>query len=146
MREFQERNKFKNILFSKGILIALSIGILFFGHATWKVYVRERDSAASVVRSQTQLAKLKDREMLLKSELERLNTEEGIEEEIRSKYGVSKPGEQMIIIVDPEEATTTTLQESETWWDKFKGVFERKEKAKDKANIEDQKVEIMDVE
>ncbi|MES2437206.1 MAG: septum formation initiator family protein [Patescibacteria group bacterium] len=123
MREFQERKKFKHILYSKTTVIVMALMVLFFARAAWGVYQKEQESAANVVRARAEMLKLKDREDLLKSELSRLNTEDGIEEEIRSKYGVTKPGEQMIIIVDQTTPTTTIMQEPEGWWDKFKNIF-----------------------
>jgi cell division protein FtsB len=123
MREFQERKKFKHILYSRATVIVVAFLVLFFARAAWGVYQKERESAANVVQAKAELLKLKDRENLLKSELSRLGTEEGIEEEIRSKYGVSKPGEHMIIIVDQTTPTTTIMQEEDGWWQKFKNIF-----------------------
>jgi cell division protein FtsB len=123
MREFQGRNKYKRILYSKGAAVVLGIFILLVSRATWGVYKKEQESAANTIRAQSELKKLQDRETLLDSELTRLQTDAGIEEEIRSKYSVSKPGENMIIIVDPAATSTAPVQPEESWWGKFKKWF-----------------------
>ncbi|MBA3550684.1 septum formation initiator family protein [Patescibacteria group bacterium] len=123
MREFQEKKKFKKILYSKGMVITLLILIIFFARATYGVYQKQEESSANTFRAAGELKRLVDRQTLLDSELARLSTDEGIEEEIRAKYGVSKPGEEVLIIVDPDKATTTEILEEESLWGKFKNLF-----------------------
>ena len=124
MREFQEKKRVKNLLYSRVTIVILFILILFFAHATWGVYKKERESAANVVRAQNELKRITDREALLNSEIARLNTEDGIEEEIRTKYGVAKPGEQVLIITETEKPTTTPIIEEKSWWQNFLGWFQ----------------------
>jgi cell division protein FtsB len=123
MREFQEKKRFRRILYSKGTLAVLFILILFFARASWQLYKKERESAANAVQSQNALNRLEDRQKVLNDEIARLQTDEGVEEEIRAKYGVSKPGEQVLIIVDDKKATTTEEKPKETWWQKVKSWF-----------------------
>ncbi len=123
MREFQDKKRLRKLLYSKLSVWALLIMILFFAHATWKVYQKSRASAAYTAQAEISLKKLKDRQNVLTSELSRLDTEEGVEEEIRAKYGVSKPGEEMVIIVDARAATSTKMQPEAGWWNKFKKLF-----------------------
>jgi len=122
MREFQHKRQYKKFLYSKFTVFCLIIITLFSARAVWKVYTKEQESAANVVRAEGQLKRLKDRQELLESEIERLKTSEGQEEEIRSKYNVSRPGEQLLIIVN-DDTPTTTPEKSESWWDKFIGIF-----------------------
>ncbi len=123
MREFQEKKKFKKILYSKGMVITLVVLIIFFARATYGVYKKQEESSANSYRAANELKRLVDRQTLLNSELARLSTNEGIEEEIRAKFGVSKPGEEVLIIVDPDKATTTEIIEEESLWGKFKNFF-----------------------
>ncbi|MDQ3076627.1 MAG: septum formation initiator family protein [bacterium] len=123
MREFQEKKKFKKILYSKGMVITLLILIIFFARATYGVYQKQEESSANTLQAAGELKRLVDRQTLLNTELARLSTNEGIEEEIRAKFGVSKPGEEVLIIVDPHKATTTEIIEEESLWGKFKNLF-----------------------
>jgi cell division protein FtsB len=123
MREFQEKKRFRKILYSKGTVLGLCILILFFGHATWNVYKKQAESAANALQAQNALQKLEERQKVLDAELKKLNSEEGIEEEIRSKFGVSKPGEQILIIIEDKKATTSAEEMQQTWWEKVKELF-----------------------
>ncbi|MBX4198610.1 septum formation initiator family protein [Candidatus Parcubacteria bacterium] len=123
MREFQEKKRFKRILYSKGTIFVLVIAIVFFSRATWGVYKKEQESAANALQAENSLKRLEDRQKVLNDELTKLQTEEGVEEEIRSKYGVSKPGERVLIIVDDQKATTSLEVPKKGLWQKFKGLF-----------------------
>lgn len=123
MREFQEKKRFRRYLYSKGAVAMLLVLVIFFGRASWGVYKKEQESAANAAQAQVSLKRLEDRQKILTHELNRLKTDEGIEEEIRSKFGVSKPGEQVIIIVDDRKSTTTEPEPEPTWWEKIKGAF-----------------------
>jgi cell division protein FtsB len=123
MREFQEKGKYKRILYSKIVVIILAVLILFFAKATYGVYKKQLESKANALQAISELQKLQDREKLLNSELTRLSTHEGVEEEIRAKYGVSKPGEEMIIIVDNSKPTTTSTIEKKGFWNSIKNIF-----------------------
>ena len=123
MREFQEKKRVKHILYSRTSVVILFFLILFFANAAWKVYEKERESAANAVRAQNELQRLKDREQVLTREIARLSTDQGIEEEIRSKYSVSKKGEQLLVIIDKEKATTTPEEAPQGWWQRFLSWF-----------------------
>jgi cell division protein FtsB len=123
MREFQEKKRFRKFLYSKTMACILIVLILFFTRATWGVYKKQRETAANAMQAQNALQRLEDRQALLDREITKLKTDEGVEEEIRSKYGVSKPGEQVLIIVDTEKATSTQEELRQTWWDKVRGLF-----------------------
>jgi cell division protein FtsB len=123
MREFQDKKRIKRLLYSKPAVIILAIAIVFFGNATWGLYKKEKESAANALIAEKELAKLQDRQQLLNSEIDRLHTDAGIEEEIRSKYSVSKSGENVVIIVDKDQNQNVPTQQKEGWWDKFKNLF-----------------------
>ncbi len=124
MREFQVRHKIRNFLYSKGVAIILVVMIIFLGKATWGVFQKERESAENAVQSNRELTKLDDRKNLLEAEIGRLSTDEGVEEEIRSKYNVSKPGEHFLIIVDAATTSTSTDSVAEpSLWEKLKRFF-----------------------
>lgn len=123
MLEFQTRKKVRNAVYSKGMAVALLALALVVARATWGVYAKERDSAASRARAEAELAKLNERAAALGAELERLRTDEGLEREIRDTYSVAKPGEKVVIIVDQQSSTTSTTTEREGWWGRFRQFF-----------------------
>ena len=124
MREFQDKKRLRNLLYSPLTLIILVILILFFIHATWNVYKKERDSAANALEAQQQLVRIQERNTVLTENIAKLSTDEGVEEEIRQQFGVAKPGEHMLIIVGPPGATTSAAATStRSWWQKVVSWF-----------------------
>jgi len=124
MREFQEKNRYKRILYSRIGIVLVLILIVIFAKATFGVYKKEKESAANTLQAQEELKKLEDRQEVLTKEIDRLQTDAGIEEEIRSKYSVSKPDENLLIIVDEEKEKQMPIQEKQGWWNKFKKIFQ----------------------
>ena len=88
---------------------------------TWLLYgiVRKEEIARRAVReTKVELANLESRKTTLNQNLAELSTERGHEATLRQTYGVAKPGEGVIIVVPPKEATSTP---SLPWWRKFLG-------------------------
>lgn len=88
---------------------------------TWLLYgiIRKEEIARrAVAETKAELQNLETRKEILNQNLAELNTERGHEATLRQTYGVAKPGEGVIIVVPPKEATSTpTLP----WWRKFLG-------------------------
>jgi cell division protein FtsB len=127
MREFQAKKRFRKIVNSKIIVVGLLVLLVFMLQATWNVFKKQQDSAANVSEASRELKKLEDRQQLLETEIARLSTDAGIEEEIRSKFSVLKPGENLIVIVDEKGSSTVEVQKQESWWGKFKNLFNKSE-------------------
>lgn len=100
MLEFYEKRKLKRLLYSKPVIIALCIPAVFLLSVTWNAYNKEREAYANMLTASAELDRLKEREATLSQEIERLSTQRGVEEELREKYEVGKPGERMIVLVD----------------------------------------------
>ena len=128
MREFQEKKKIKRRIYSKTTVIILIIVLLLFAQGTWRIYLKEKESRQNLERVESQLSTLTERKDTLTAQIERLNTEQGKEDEIRSKFQVSKPGEQVLVIVD-KDSTPTTTPKVGVWssiWSKILGIFGKK--------------------
>ena len=128
MREFQEKRKIKRRIYSKTTVIILAIILLLFVEGTWKVYQKDRKSGQNLDRVNSELSSLSARQIALNAEISRLKTDQGTEDEIRSKYDVSKPGEQVLVIVD-KEATTTATSTGNSWshfWSEILSFFGKK--------------------
>ncbi len=115
MLEFQEKRRLVRILSSKITIAVLLVLIFFVARGTWGVYQKESDSRKKLVVAERAHAELADRQDALVAQVAALKTERGVEEEIRSRYELSKPGEEVALIVD--EATTTEEEVPvRTWW------------------------------
>lgn len=103
-------------------LSLLALGALTFllVKGAFGVMVKERESALRVRTLEEESTKIDSRETELREEMARLQTEEGILEEIRDKFSVTREGEYVAIIVDEKRAATTTeLSTGERlrdWW------------------------------
>lgn len=118
MTPLQWKRLFARIIVWLVLLVAFS-AILLLGATTWRVYVREREASDEHRNEVQALTELKDRKMLLEDDLEQLGTERGIEEEVRKRFPVVRPGETEILIVVPKDSKNPTSTEKQGFWDSF---------------------------
>ncbi|MEK7589985.1 MAG: septum formation initiator family protein [Patescibacteria group bacterium] len=122
--DFHEKRKFKRLLYSKITLIILGLIVIWLSFVVWSMYEKERDTRLKRIEQREILNELEGRESSLREEIERLSTERGIEEEVRSKFEVGKDGEEIIIIVDNPEGENAEKKETEkTFWQKMYNWF-----------------------
>lgn len=122
--DFHEKRKFKRLLYSKITLIILGLIVIWLSFVVWSMYEKERDTRLKRIEQREILNELEGRESSLREEIERLSTERGIEEEVRSKFEVGKDGEEIIIIVDnPEGANAEKKETEKTFWQKMYNWF-----------------------
>ena len=100
MREFQEKRKFKKIIYSGWLQIILGIILLALIFPTVKVYKKSRISADKSKEIKEEITKLEKRNVELGAEAARLESESGREGEIRKRFDVAKPGEKILVIID----------------------------------------------
>ena len=102
-----------------GILALLAI-LLVALSGVWDVYQKERESRTLREQSERQASELSQQASSLHENIAKLQTDRGKETVLREQYNVGKRGEQLIIIVEPEqpqpiEATSTIMR----WVHKF---------------------------
>lgn len=116
MKELQQRQKFKRRLYSMpslAIALVLSVALV---RGAYGILLTERESSREVGLLAAEVGALSAREVVLKAAIQKLQTEEGIEEEIKSKFNVAKPGEQVAVIVDRPERAASTTEQKVPWW------------------------------
>lgn len=120
-----KKKQVKRRIYSKPVLIVLLILLFFVAKAVWNAYEKASIARANVVTAQRELDELEIRYTEVEQDLKRFDTEEGIEAEIRSTYGLAREGEQVIIIVDEEENASTTMEEIQkrSFWQIIKDIF-----------------------
>ena len=112
----------RNIVYSKPILALLTIVAIFSIYVVWGAYQKEYDTRERWGGRAAVLDELKDRESGLQLEINRLETEKGIEAEIRSKFEVARSGENVIVIVEPPEEEATVIPEKKSLWRRIFGL------------------------
>jgi len=100
-----------------GLLVLAIVWLLFLIFGIYRKQVVARHAAKE---TQAQLAILQEREGTLRANLAELNTTRGHEATLRETYGVARPGEEVIIVVPPKEATSTPPL---PWWKRALGWF-----------------------
>jgi cell division protein FtsB len=84
------------------VIILLILAVLFL-KGVWGVYEKQRLTKENLNKVAADLKNLQEREKMLSTEIDWLKTKGGTEQEIREKYGLVKPGEEVIVIVDDEK-------------------------------------------
>ena len=96
----------RKVAYSWPTVIILFIITFFILRATWRIYgVWDRSRANSREASSRYEANLR-RSQELETEVSRLGTERGLEEELRRNFPIVKPGEEVVIILG-DKATST---------------------------------------
>lgn len=123
MREFERKKKVKKIMYSRTIIFGLFILLLFFMHATYGVYKKERLTRINLEQVENEKSNLDNRYYALEKSVAYLQTDEGVESEIRNKFRAVKPGEQVAIIVNTEVKKEPLLKKNQSFWMKIKDFF-----------------------
>ncbi len=121
MLEFQDKKRFRRILYSRVVFALVLISGLFVGKATFDMYRSDNLTAEKRRIAEDELMAVKGRESLLRAQIISLKTERGVEEELREKFRVVKNGEGVIIVVDQEKKESTTTKSGFTRF--FKWFF-----------------------
>lgn len=125
MKEFQRRRFLRNIVYSKITSFALLIVLVFVSYQTFNLYKKSRQAVWRNNKVEVELGKLNNRKDYLESEVARLNTDVGAEEELREKFQVAKPGEKVLIILDQKEDNQNDEKDADnkSFFKRFLGLF-----------------------
>lgn len=115
MLDFQQKRKLRGVLYNRVTLIILAIFVLISLRSVWVVYGKQRESDELRNNAADRVTALSQREAELQGQLSRLQTEQGIEAEIRSKFSVAKHNENVVVIVDDAASTSTTTPHGGLW-------------------------------
>ena len=116
MHDFQNRKKIRKILYSPVTLLALFVVLSILVSGVWGVYQKSKVSHENLEREKKEIGRLTERERTLTSFINFLKTEQGVENEIRTKFRAIKEGEKVVVIVENKasvaEATSTVTSKS----------------------------------
>lgn len=84
---------------------------------------KELESSARVRDLEAEAITLMLREQELKKDIARLETEEGIKEEIKDKFNVTQEGEHIAVIVDERRSATSTDIFELSWYKRLWSVI-----------------------
>lgn len=98
----KHKNKKHNFWYSPFVLFVMFILVLVFLYNMIDIIEKLRETSKKKRNMEEKVLELKEKNDLIYQKIEKLNTQEGIEEEIREKYQFVKEGEKMVIILDKE--------------------------------------------
>jgi len=103
----------------KLVIVVLLVFFLILIKASSNVYNKNVRAKENLEEIQKKFEDLKSREKNLSMEIEVLNTERGVDEEIRSKFRVAKEGEKIIFLINPPETSNNSEFDTEiSFWSK----------------------------
>jgi len=112
MRSFQQKRGFRNILQSKPVLALLGILVLVFASGVIGFMGKMQVTIENRKIAENKLAELEKEKIKLSSDIAKLKTDSGVEESIRSKFGLAKEGESEIIIVEDKTTPEPVKEDS----------------------------------
>lgn len=128
MEYLKRRQKTRKRLYSKITIGFLVLVMLLLIRPTWNIYQKSRESKRNVLEARAELLALEHRKTELERDVTYIKSEHGRDQEIRSKFGMAKEGETMVVIVRDEEkkAAPEPTPEPTFWeksWSRFRSVF-----------------------
>lgn len=107
-------------------LVILALLIATLGAAAWRLYGKAEEARLTHQGAAQALEELRSRKSAVESSLSKLGTERGIEEEIRLRYQLAKPGEEQIVLVASQaQSAQNVTPEKKSLWDTLMGWFGR---------------------
>lgn len=127
MAEWKSKKK-NSFWHSPLALLIVFLILIVFSYNMIGLVSKERETNRNKITEMNKLEDLRAREANLNKEIDRLNTNEGIEESVREKFQVVKPGEKMVVIVEdakkdeqPDEGAR-----DHSFWGWIKRLFSKK--------------------
>ena len=120
--DFQQKRRINKIIYSKFFLIVLAGIFIYSSYSTYLVYKKKKDSEKEVVKIESYYLEMQSKKNNIEKDIIQLKTDDGIEKEIRDKFGLAKDSEQMIVIVNDKNIIPPSTKEP-TFWQKVKYFF-----------------------
>lgn len=101
--------------------MALLLLVTFWlGSSIWQLGTKAHVAISEAKQTKAEYLALEERKARLEANLAALATERGRDGAIRTAFGVARPGEEVIVLVPPLQATTTPKLK---WWQKVLDWF-----------------------
>lgn len=123
MLDIQQKRKLRAVAYHKITLVVLSIILVLIIRSTWNVYQKKEESQKLKNIAIEYTEGLREKDSQIKSKIDRLSTEVGVEEEIRSKFNVAKDNENIVVVLDSDLEVQSTTTPDEGFWKKIKDFF-----------------------
>jgi cell division protein FtsB len=112
MFDFHQKRKLRTLFGSRvtqGIVLTLAFLVMY---SAYNRYLIAREMADRRIIVESEIQALKERRESLDAEVKYLSNERGIESEMRRQFDVAQEGEQVIILVEEENAEVNVIQDA----------------------------------
>lgn len=125
MSLFQERKKIRKILYSKVTLVVLFIILIVASRGAYQIYGKAARARIEREEALSALAEMKIHTTELTENIARLKSDRGIEEEIRQRFTVARPGEEVVVVVDENDKKSkdSEIAGGQSLWARFLSFF-----------------------
>lgn len=124
MKNFQNKPK-TNIMHSLPMIALLFVLLVFLVVGVLGFAGRANDAYQNKKIARARIDELQERKAVLEQNIEELNTDFGKEKVFRENYGLGKPGEQVVIIVDEDTQDDTQEAKKSGFFQFFRNLFAR---------------------
>ena len=93
------------------MMIVAIVLFVILSKAVWNIHEKANASKARLDQATAELNRLKTRQDEVSTKVAYLSTDQGVESELRTKYLAVKEGEQVAVIVNQTDGTTSTSTE-----------------------------------
>ncbi|NDF13492.1 MAG: septum formation initiator family protein [Proteobacteria bacterium] len=100
-------NKRRPWFHSPILAVFLVILILWGSFVVYKIHAKHREAVLLRDQYRNELVELQKKEVELDAKIKDLSTDRGMEAEVRNRYRMVRPGEQLVIVVDDGSPTTS---------------------------------------
>lgn len=114
MLDFQQKWKVKTFMYSRwvrGLLLVIAVYSIF---SVYRVYEKKRESDRELAKVEQRLIALSAKDTALMRQIDMLQTDQGLEAEIRAKYSVARDNEQVVVLVEEVASSVPTTTEKRT--------------------------------
>ncbi|MBP9836387.1 MAG: septum formation initiator family protein [Candidatus Pacebacteria bacterium] len=112
MFDFHQKRKLRSVFHSRLTQIVLLVLSLFIFWSAYDRYLVAKEMSEKRLALEEEMINLQKRELSLDKEVEYLSSDRGIEAEMRRQFDIARDGEQVVIILEDDKATTATATKS----------------------------------
>jgi len=116
MKNFQDKKGLRYIVHSWPVLILLGILLTLFAFGVFRFMVKMKETSKNRKIAELKVSELQKAKEERSYDIDNLKTEQGLEENIREKFGLVKEGEDLIIVIDSKENTNLDSETKQNWF------------------------------
>jgi cell division protein FtsB len=105
------------------VSVVLIICIIWGAYSVTKVYFKDHEAIELRDQEARQLVDLNEKQAQLTNQIDSFSSERGIEAEVRNRYRVERPGENLVIVVDNSDSAQVPQQSKPTLWQKIRAYI-----------------------